>query len=228
VEKEGIDRMKNILKIIFVTFICSVVVIGGTYIASFFGLTDPSATIFHFFERFEISYSYNFNHFGEAFRLWSAAALFPMTGEQILVTPILWGGLIPLGLFGFVCFIMGYFYKLPNGISMSVLVFLWTIFIGVVSAALVPQFLPAVGLPPAEYEFVRGLADELIIFTLLAPPNMIGGTAVTIGIGLVATLIGGFFHKLPFFNSSEKTTKKKQKKKTTTSATAKKTAKSKK
>ena len=208
------------LKIFFYTLICGAVVVAGTYVTALVGLTDPSDIIGQFFERFGITYSYDFNSFGEMFRFWSSAALFPMICQLALTSPPLLGSLIPIGVFAVVCFITGYLYKIPNGISVSILVFLWTTIIGVAAAAIVPHALPAIGLSPAEYEFVRGLADELILFTILAPPNMLVGTAITLCVGVVATIIGGVFHKLPVFGP-DKGKKRKKKSKTTTKKSAK-------
>jgi len=189
--------MKNILKLFFYSLIAGAVVVAGAYIAALTGLSNPYGIIDQFFESFGIPYTYDFNTFGEMFRFWSATALFPSTSQLVLTSPSMVGSLIPLVVFAVVCFLTGYIYKIPNGISVSVLVFLWTTIIGVVAAALVPYSLPAIGLSPADYEFVRGLADELILFTILAPPNMLLGTCITLGVGVVAAIIGGGFHKLP-------------------------------
>jgi len=218
--------MKNILKIVFISLICAAIVVAGTYIVAYSGVTNPADVLGLFFDRFEIAYTYDFNSFGEVFRFWSAAALFPMMSELIFTSPAFVGALIPVVLFAVVCFFMGYLYKLPNGISISLIVYFWTLLIGIGVAALVPHALPAIGLPPAEYEFVRGLADELILFTLLAPPNMIGGTVLTLGIGITAAIFGGIFHRLPIPGLSRKTKKKQTKttkSKKTTAKSSKKT-----
>ena len=220
--------MKNILKIFFLSLIGGAAVVVGGYIAAFLGVAAPTDVLVQFFERFGITYSYDFNTFGEVFRFWSAAALFPMTGELLVTSSSLLGSIIPIVVFAVVCFFIGYLYKLPDGISVSILVFLWTIIIGVVAAALVPHTLPAVGLSPSDYAYIRGLADELILFTIIAPPNMIVGTSITLGVGVLAAIVGGIFYRLPISNLFKKTSKKKKtQRKTTSKKTTKKTAKKK-
>ena len=211
--------MKNILKLFFYSLIAGAVVVAGAYIAALTGLSNPYGIIDQFFESFGITYTYDFNSFGEMFRLWSAAALFPATSQLVLTSPSMVGSLIPLGVFTVLCFITGYLYKIPNGISVSIIVFLWTTIIAVVAAAIVPHALPAIGLSPADYEFVRGLADELILFTMLAPPNMLAGTVLTLGVGIGAAIFGGIFHRLPLSGLSSKIPKKTKKTKSTKSST---------
>jgi len=219
--------MKNILKLFFYSLIAGGVVVAGAYIAALTGLSNPYGIIDQFFESFGITYTYDFNSFGEMFRLWSAAALFPATSQLVLTSPSMVGSLIPLGVFTVLCFITGYLYKIPNGISVSVLVFFWTSIIAVVAAVMVPYALPAIGLSPADYEFVRGLADELILFTILAPPNMLVGTGITLCVGVVAAIIGGVFHQLPV-SGLIKRKKGKPKRKRTSTKTTRKTTKKKK
>ena len=203
--------MKNILKLVFYSLIAGAFVVVGAYVAALTGLSNPYGIVDQFFESFGINYTYDFNSFGEMFRLWSAAALFPATSQLILTSPSMIGSLIPLVLFAVICCITGYLYKIPNGISVSILVFLWTTIIAIVAAVILPYTLPAVGLSPADYEFVRGLADELILFTILAPPNMLVGTTITLCVGIVASIVGGGFHKLPQLVKGKREKKKPKK-----------------
>lgn len=164
------------------------------------------------FNKFGLTYSYEFSTFGEVFRLWSTVAMLPITGQNLLAPVFSLESIFPLLLFFVVCVILGYLLKLPNGLSASLFVFLWTMVISMVIAFFMPHTLPSLGLSPSDVDYLKGLVDELIFLTLLTPPNMIEGTIITLGTVLLGGGLGGMIHR---FTHSNGTSKKRTKRETT-------------
>ena len=211
--------MKDILKILLFGLIGGVAVVVGTYALAIAGLADSTGIINQVFQNFGITYTYDFNTFGEVFRLWSAAAVSPMSGQLLFNSPLSLQAVTPIVLLVVVCFVMGYLFEIQNSITVSFLVILWSLVIGIGVAMIVPYTLPAIGLSPTDFAFVRGLADDLILFTILAPPNMIVGTILTIGLGVFGAVFGGVIRQ---FTSSKPSKKGKKKGRLTRSKSVKK------
>ncbi|MHA2174992.1 MAG: hypothetical protein ACXABI_09200 [Candidatus Hodarchaeales archaeon] len=204
--------MKETKKLILFSLLGGVIVALGSYLLVFLNVLDPYYNLDQVFNKFGLTYSYEFSTFGEVFRLWSTVAMLPITGQNLLASVFSLESLFPLLLFFGVCVILGYFLKVPNGLSASLLVFLWTMVISMVIAFFMPHTLPSLGLSPSDTNYLKGLADELILLTLLTPPNMLEGTIITLGSVILGGGLGGMIHRVTHSNG---TSKKRTKKKTT-------------
>ena len=188
--------MKDSSKILIFSFVGGVIVILVSLVLVFLNFLDPFANLDLVFAKFGQTPTYDYSTFGLMFQVWTTTALLPITGQNLFNSVFSLEALLPLVLFFIISLVMGYLLKLPNGISASLLVIFWTMVISMIFAFIMPHTLPSIGLSPSDLNYLKGLADELIFFTILTPPNMLEGTIITLGTVLLGGGIGGLVHKV--------------------------------
>lgn len=182
--------MNQFQKILLYSFIGGLIALIGTYLLTGFGILHPYVMFEEILSKAEITYEYDFETFGPILKMWTAGALLPITGEYLFLTPFSAPSLIPLILLILICVVIGFQLKLPDGISASIMVLFMSMGISILLTIIVPHTLPVTGLSPSDTANLKGLTDELILLTLLTPPNWLLGSIVTFGSCVIAGILG--------------------------------------
>ncbi|MHA2226784.1 MAG: hypothetical protein ACXAC8_16345 [Candidatus Hodarchaeales archaeon] len=204
--------MKAPLKMVLISIAGWMIVIIGIFIISLLGLADPFLALQEVFSRNDVSVIYNFEAFGIIFKLWAISALIPISGLNLLISPLLIESLFPIFILLIISIGTGYLLGIKKGIPINVLLLVWGTIFGILLAVLIPFTLPTAGIAPEDIAAIQGLSGDLVRLTFLIPPNLLTDAALTLGLCLGSVVIGGLGQRIISPDKAKARMQKKRKK----------------